>query len=93
MSTRLKNTSLEVVLINTAETEDTVFSFLGMVAPDLIPLMDTDGLTTQQWQPRGLPSTFLIDPDGNRRYLALGGRTWDSNEFLSFLEHLVKATD
>lgn len=89
MSTILEKTSLEIVLINTAETDDTVFSFLGIVAPDLDPLMDYDGLVTQQWEPRGLPSTFLIDPEGKRRYLALGGREWDNDEFLNFLKSLV----
>ena len=37
---------LEIVVINTAESEDTVFEFLAAVAPDLNPLMDKDGLVT-----------------------------------------------
>jgi len=90
MSSIMAKTSLEIVLINTAESEDMVFSFLGIVAPDLIPLMDTDGLVTQKWQPRGLPSTFMVDPEGKLRYLALGGREWDSKPFLNFLNSLVK---
>lgn len=90
MSSILEKTSLEIVIVNTSETDDTVFSFLGIVAPDLIPLMDYDGLVTQKWQPRGLPSTFLVDPNGKLRYLALGGREWDSKEFLSFLKSLIK---
>jgi len=91
MSSIMDKTSLEIVLINTAETDDTVFSFLGIVAPDLIPLMDYDGLVTQKWQPRGLPSTFLVDPEGKLRFLALGGREWDSKAFLQFLNSLVKS--
>jgi thiol-disulfide isomerase/thioredoxin len=82
-------TELEIVLINTAESEDTVFGFLAAVAPDIEPLMDSDGLVTERWQPRGLPSTYFVDPDGKLRYLALGGRPWDTADYLSFLRGLV----
>jgi thiol-disulfide isomerase/thioredoxin len=80
---------LEIVLINTAESEDTVFSFLASVAPDITPLMDRDGLVTERWQPRGLPSTFFVDPHGRLQYLALGGRPWNEPEYLAFLKQLV----
>lgn len=90
MSTLLEKTTLEIVLINTAENDDTVFSFLGIVAPDMVPLMDYDGLVTRKWQPRGLPSTFLVDPQGKLRYLALGGRKWDSPDFIDFLKLITK---
>jgi thiol-disulfide isomerase/thioredoxin len=81
---------LEIVLINTAESEDTVFAFLAEVAPDITPLMDSDGLVTERWQPRGLPATFFVDPDGRLQYLALGGRPWDSPEYLEFVQRLVR---
>jgi thiol-disulfide isomerase/thioredoxin len=88
MLTALGDSDLEIVLVNTAETEDTVFSFLGIVAPDLLPLMDTDGQVTEVWQPRGLPATYLVDPAGNIQYRALGGREWDKPEYLEFLRGL-----
>jgi hypothetical protein len=76
------------VIVNTAETEDAVFTFLGIVAPDLAPLMDSDGLVTQVWQPRGLPSTFLVGPAGNIQYRVLGGREWDQPAYVEFLRGL-----
>jgi hypothetical protein len=81
---------MEFAVINTAESEDTVFSFLASVAPDINPLMDTDGLVTERWQPRGLPATFFVDPEGKLRYLALGGRPWDTPEYLDFIKQLIK---
>jgi len=48
-------------------------------------LMDTDGLVTERWQPRGLPSTFLVDPEGKLRYQALGGRAWNKGIYKKFL--------
>jgi thiol-disulfide isomerase/thioredoxin len=82
---------LEIVLINVAESEDTVFGFLAAVAPDIDPLMDSDGLVTERWQPRGLPATFFVDPQGRLRYLALGGRDWDKPPYKPFIEGLLKA--
>ena len=84
----LGDSQLEIVLINTAETEDEVFTFLGIVAPDLVPLMDSDGQVTEVWQPRGLPATYLVDPSGNIQYQALGGRAWDKPVYLKFLRGL-----
>ncbi len=80
---------LEIVVINTAESEDTVFEFLAAVAPDIDPLMDKDGLVTERWQPRGLPATYLVDPSGRLQYLALGGRPWDTPDYLNFLRNII----
>jgi thiol-disulfide isomerase/thioredoxin len=88
MVTALGESPLEIVLVNTAETEDEVFTFLGIVAPDLVPLMDADGLVTEVWQPRGLPATYLVDPAGRIQYQALGGRKWDKPAYLEFLRGL-----
>jgi thiol-disulfide isomerase/thioredoxin len=89
----IADTDIEVVLVNTAETEDEVFTFLGIVAPDLVPLLDIDGLVTETWQPRGLPATFLVDPDGLIRYQALGGRSWEKPAYVEFLQGLEKTTE
>ncbi len=85
-----KNTNMEIVLVNTAESEDMVFEFIGAVAPDLNPLIDTDGQVTERWQPRGLPATFFVDPYGKLQYLALGGRAWDESVYLNFLKKLIR---
>ena len=84
----IADTDIEVVLVNTAETEDEVFTFIGIVAPDLVPLLDVDGLVTEAWQPRGLPATYLVDPDGHIRYQALGGRSWEEPAYVEFLQGL-----
>lgn len=80
---------LEVVLVNTAETDEEVFSFLATLGPELVTLMDRDGLVTAAWQPRGLPSSFIVDPEGQLRYLALGGRDWSTGPYLDFLKALT----
>ena len=81
---------MELAIVNTAESEDTAFTFLGVLAPDIAPLMDKDGLATEAWQPRGLPSTYLVDPKGMIRYQALGGRPWDEEVYMRFLAVLAE---
>ncbi|MEJ2397510.1 MAG: TlpA disulfide reductase family protein [Gammaproteobacteria bacterium] len=81
---------IDIILVNTAEDEDTIFSFLGAVAPSLHSYMDRSGALTERWAPRGLPTTFFIDPLGRRRFLALGGRPWDQPAYQAFINGLLR---
>lgn len=85
ISQKLDSKQWEIVLVNTAEDEDTIFNFISIVAPEMQPLMDLDGVVTERWKSRGLPSTFLVDPKGRIQYLALGGRPWNRDEYVKFL--------
>lgn len=89
MAEILEPEGLKIALLNTAEDEDTVFSFLAVYAPDMRPLMDLDGQATEAWKPRGLPATYLVDQQGRVRYQALGGRPWDETIYLDFLRALM----
>ena len=80
---------LQIVLINTAEDEDTIFSFLGEIGMDMNSLMDRDGLVTEKFKPRGLPTTILIDRDGKIQYQAIGGREWHKPQYTEFLRQLI----
>ncbi|MDH5632782.1 MAG: TlpA family protein disulfide reductase [Gammaproteobacteria bacterium] len=90
ISAELTKVGMVFLLVNTSEPEDVVFSFLGDAAPDLTSALDADGLVTETWDPRGLPATFLVDPDGKIRYQALGGRPWDEPGYRTFLKRLIK---
>lgn len=83
----------QVVLINTAEDADTIFFFLAEVAPELHSYSDRNGRITEAWQPRGLPATYLVAPDGSIRYQALGDRPWDEPRYLDFLRRLGNRGD
>ncbi len=84
---------LTIIMINTAEDEDTIFEFLGAIDVELNSLMDVDGLVTEVWKPRGLPTTFLINPQGEIKYQAIGGREWDKSEYIHFLKQLLNAAN
>lgn len=91
MWSEMKPEGLALAFINTAEDEDTIFSFLSVYGPGLRAFMDKDGLATEQWKPRGLPATYLVDPGGIVRYQALGGREWYSPAYIKFLRDLIKS--
>ena len=88
MHEQLNDDQWVIVLVNTAEDEDTIFSFLGEIGMDMSSLMDSDGLVTEKYRPRGLPTTILIDPKGNVQYQAIGGREWHQPEYVEFLRQL-----
>ena len=90
MKEKLVPKYIRLLVVNTAETDDDAFMFLGGIGSELNPLMDRDGTVTDRWQPRGLPSTYLVDPRGRLRFLALGGRRWDSKAYIEFLTHLPR---
>ena len=83
--------SIDFFIVNTAESEDTIFSFLGAVAPEVNTLLDSDGLATELWKPRGLPSTYLVDPNGQIQYVVIGGQDWHKSEYQTFLRRLSTA--
>lgn len=88
LSKKIPASKMTIILVNTAESEDTVFEFLSIVAPELDSTLDKDGVVTERWQPRGLPSSFFVDPAGRLQYLALGGRPWMRGDYLGFVQQL-----
>jgi thiol-disulfide isomerase/thioredoxin len=90
LSESIDEDKLHFVLVNAAEDEDTIFKFMGVVAPNLTSMMDQDGQITEMWKPRGLPTTFLIDPQGQVRYQAIGGREWNEAVYIQFVQTLIK---
>jgi thiol-disulfide isomerase/thioredoxin len=89
LTTVFDDSDFSIVMVNTSEDEDTVFSFLAETGIEVKPLLDIDGSVTEAWKPRGLPTTFLIDPEGNIRYQAIGGREWSKPAYIKFLRQLT----
>ena len=93
LSEAMKGKNFHIVMINTAEDEDTIFEFLAAIDVELNSLMDVDGLVTEVWKPRGLPTTFLINPKGEVKYQAIGGREWGDPKYIGFLNKILSPTD
>ncbi|GMR16059.1 MAG: hypothetical protein BMS9Abin31_0363 [Gammaproteobacteria bacterium] len=77
LATQDKN--VVVLAVNVGEDVDTVFPFMGVInpSPSFPILFDTDAKVMTQWKVRGLPTTYVVNPDGKIVYRAVGGREFD----------------
>lgn len=79
---QLQSEGITMLAINVGEDEDTIFQFTANYPVEFPLLMDLDSKVTGKWPLRGLPTTFVVDPQGRLVYRAVGGREWDDPELL-----------
>ena len=87
----IQNENMVMLGINLGEDEDTIFEFTASYPVDFPLLMDLNSSVTSDWPVRGLPTTYIVDPEGNIAYRAIGGRAWDAKEILDRLRALFKS--
>ncbi len=78
----LRDRGVRFVAINVDEDGDTVAEFAESVKLSFPLLLDPDGRVTQTWPLRGLPTTFVVDENGQFRLIALGERKWDDQRIM-----------
>jgi peroxiredoxin len=79
---QLETEGIGLIAINVGEDAETIETFIEQV-PVSFPLpMDQDSAEIQRWPLRGLPTTFVVSPDGRLVYKATGERQWDAPELL-----------
>ena len=83
---------VEILAVNIGEDPDLVFSFLGTVepSPSFPILFDTNADSMGQWKVKGLPTTYVVGPDGNLAYRATGGREFDHPDIIRQVTSLHK---
>lgn len=79
---------LEVVGIHVGPSLDDIRRFLDKVPVNFTILIDKD-MSLTSWGVLGLPTTFLINPDGRLIYKATGERQWDSPKMVEFLTKVI----
>jgi thiol-disulfide isomerase/thioredoxin len=82
----------KVIAINQMEDADQVFAFTGQleIDPTFDILFDSTSKVSQDYAVRGLPTTYLIDKQGNIRYRAVGGRVFDHPKVIEIINGLIK---
>jgi peroxiredoxin len=88
---KIKEEGIAMLAINMGEDEDTIFIFSADYPTDFTVLMDQSGEVIEQWPVRGLPTTFVIAPDGTIAYRAIGSREWDARELLDSVRALKES--
>jgi len=82
--------AIKIVAINVGEDADTIFTFTADYEMSYDVLMDTDSKVIKQYPVIGLPTTFVIDPQGRIVYRAVGSRDWADERLLKKLRALLK---
>lgn len=80
--------SVMMLGINVGEDAEAISGFLEEVPVKFPILMDKNSLTMRQWYVIGLPTTYVVNPDGKVVYKAIGGREWDDEYFISAIRAL-----
>lgn len=82
----------QVIGVNVGEDADTVFSFLGEVTPSptFKQLLDTSGQAVEDWGVKGLPTTFVVNRQGQVVYRVIGGREFNTPIILQQIESLSR---
>jgi peroxiredoxin len=86
----LEQDGVVMLAINMGEDEDTIFVFSADYPADFPLLMDQSGEVIADYPVKGLPTTYVIAPDGNFAFRAIGGREWDDAALLDKVRALRK---
>ncbi|MFK5970675.1 MAG: TlpA disulfide reductase family protein [Candidatus Marithrix sp.] len=86
--TKIKTEGIAMIAVNVGENEDTIFSFMGNYPINFTVLRDESGKIINQWPIKGLPTTFILNPEGKLVYRAIGGREWDDEKILNKVRSL-----
>ena len=78
----LKQKGGVMLAINVGEDADTVFNFTADYPVTFPLLLDKDATVIKQYPVVGLPTSYIIDPQGHIVYRVLGTRDWTDKKLL-----------
>ena len=82
-----------ILAVNVAEERKLArYGFVKKMDEHMVILIDGDSTVFEQWQGIGLPSTFIIDPQGTIRYEAYGAVNWDRQDVVDSLMAMMPAS-
>jgi len=78
-----------VLTIDVGETPERIRRFLALTRIDLPVLLDRDNTVAREWKARGLPTSYVIGPDGRIAYYYIGPLEWTSPRVTRVIERLA----
>ena len=91
--TRLKkqlvDQPFEIIAVNVGEKKYRVRKFVKLINFNLPVLLDTSQDTFKTWGVKTLPTSFLIDAEGDIRYRIRGNPDWDDKNTITVIEQLI----
>ena len=79
-----------ILAANVGEEKRKLPGFVKKMDEHMVILMDTDSEAFKRWKGIGLPSTFVVDPEGQIRYDAYGAVNWDAPYIVTMLTDLME---
>lgn len=79
----------EILAVNVGENWETIAPFLENFSITFPVLLDQDSKAIGEWKVLGLPTTFLVDPNGKITHRINGGRDWDDPAFRNELKAII----
>ncbi len=88
---QLADEPFEVIAVNVGEGPVDVSNFLNRLDAglDYPILLDENMVAAKNWKVRALPTTYIIDPKGRARYLAMGVRDFSASDVVVVLRSLA----
>lgn len=89
---KLGDRDFAILAVNMAEPRGEVEAFLRRheIQVDFPVLLDPEGKVVSQWMITAVPTTFILDPQGEIRYGLFGGLEWDKPEIVDTLTELMR---
>lgn len=84
----IESEGIAMIGINVGEDFDQVFGFTADIDVSFPLLLDMDGQVTHSWPIQGLPTTYILNPDGEMVYRMIGAREWDDEDLLDAVRDL-----
>ena len=88
-SRMLRNEAVVWLAVNVGEDREAVRAFRNDYPIDFTVLLDSDGKVSKDWWVTGMPSTFVISPQGDTVHHIVGKRDWDDAKHLQLLRQLI----
>jgi peroxiredoxin len=85
----LQKDGIVMLAIDVGEDGDTIFEFSADYPVTFPILMDMDASITRQYGVIGLPTTYLIDPQGQLIYQVIGTREWTEAGLLKAIRSIT----
>jgi len=86
---KLKGEGLVMLAVDMQENQKQVAKFMKGLDLSFPALLDGDGSVSYQYNIIGLPSTYIIDPQGYLVGKAVGPRDWSNGESVNFFQSLL----
>ncbi len=80
---------LEILAVNQGESKRVVENFIEDNGYTYPVLMDTNQMVGSMYGVRGIPTTYIIDRDGNILSMLVGTREWNTEEIFTLFDDIL----